>query len=839
MTKRIRPWALATAVATFGFFALTPTSDAVERSEATQDYLDWVSSMEETFAANPELKTRKGSGWKPFNRIKWFNEQRMLDGELPPAGARWEVWKEKVRREEGNLSRNTWFSLGPDNFGGRTLAVDFDPTNPSTVYAGSASGGVWKSTNSGTSWTPISDELPSIAIGGLAVSKTDPNIIVIGTGEGTNNIDRVGGVGILRSTDAGATWLTTSQSLPVSSGEGFHIVKCAPNGVFLAGGTDGLWRSTDDGATWDLVRNPADWYDVAWKPGSNDIVYAAKGSAGTGNGLKKSTDGGATWTGMNNGTPLGFTIGKTHIAVTADDPDAIYAIFSDINTSAATLGVYRSLDEGASFTARNTTTNIGGGQGWYNLALAADPNDVDRVFAAGVARFRSTNGASSFAVIGGGVHVDHHALEYEPGSNSNLWSGNDGGVYRSTNDGTSWSDENNGYVTYQFYDICVNNNNSTPYYIMGGTQDNGTDKWSGTTTWANGLGADGMVCNINPINGTTVYATIQLGGHRKNTNSGSGGWSTITTGLSGAGLWVTPRDQDQNAGNHLYTSTNAGIFRTTNGASNWVNVDYFPATWISISPVNGDYIWTVAGTPRYTTDDGNSWQSASAYGFGTGGATKILAHPTDLNTAFVTFSGYGAVSHIAMTTDLGATWTDVSGDFPPQPVNAIVVNPSEPTQWFIGTDVGVWQSVNGGVNWTPFETGFANVVVGDLEIQDNLQKLVAGTHGRGAWEVDIPSLTTDVVSIDPANLALMLDAPAPNPVDSRTMLRFAAKTDAPVTLDVYDVQGRLITRVAEFERGDGMIRTTPWFADDVQSGVYFAVLRAGTLSKSQKIVVTK
>ena len=168
------------------------------------------------------------------------------------------------------------------------------------------------------------------------------------------------------------------------------------------------------------------------------------------------------------------------------------------------------------------------------------------------------------------------------------------------------------------------------------------------------------------------------------------------------------------------------------------------------------------------------------------------------------------------------------------------MNPSDTSQWFIGTDVGVWTSTNGGVNWLPFETGFPNAVVVDLEIQDALQKLVAGTHGRGAWEVDIPATGgTDVAIGTPVALPLMLDPPAPNPARDQAVLRFAAKYEGQVTLDVFDVAGRLVSRVAELPRGDGVIRTAPWLTDDVQSGVYFAVLRAGSMQKSQKLVVAK
>jgi hypothetical protein len=787
--------------------------------------------MADYYEANPELKNQKGSGWKPYNRLKWFHEQRMMNGELPPVGARWQAWERKreLERRAGVNPRATWFALGPANFAGRMLAVATDPTNPSIVYAGAAGGGLWKSTDTGATWVPKSDELLSLAVGGVAVSPVDPNIVVIGTGEATNNIDRIGGVGILRSTDAGDTWEETDLTLLPSSGHGFHVVEVSPNGIFLAGASDGLWRSSDAGATWTLIRDGGDHYDVKWKPGDPNTVFTAKGDDSGGNNVKISTDAGLTWTKAGSGQPLSFQVGQTKIAMSAAAPDWIYAMYVD-KANSTLLGIYRSTDGGSTWTLRTTTPNIPGQQGWYNLSLAVDPNDANRVIAGGVELWRSTNGATTFFGIGGNVHVD--------------WVATDGGMWRSTNDGSSWTNQNNGLVTYQFYDICVNNGPG-PYYIMGGTQDNGTDKWSGTTTWANGLGGDGMVCNINPVTGTTVYAERQFGAHRKNLNSGSGGagsWNTIMNGISGTGAWATPVDEDQNLGNHLYTSTNQGIFRTTAGGNPWVQVANHTATWISISPVNGNVVWTVAGTAKFTTDDGGTWHDAAPYGFPTGGATKILAHPTDVNTAFVTFSGYGdGAAHVAMTTDMGASWANVTGNFPSQPVNTIVVNPSLITQWFIGTDVGVWVSVTGGETWFPYETGLPNTVVVDLEIKNSLQKLVAGTHGRGAWEIDIaPDIGTSAeLTAVTGPINLMLDRPAPNPVQDRTMLRYAAKHAGAVTLTIYDVQGRLVSNLAEYSTGDGIIRTTPWFTDDVPSGVYFAVLRAGSDQKSHKLIVRK
>jgi photosystem II stability/assembly factor-like uncharacterized protein len=397
-------------------------------------------------------------------------------------------------------------------------------------------------------------------------------------------------------------------------------------------------------------------------------------------------------------------------------------------------------------------------------------------------------------------------------------------------------------ATYQFYDICVAQ--TDPAFVMGGTQDNGIPGREGVDTWfVSNLFADGMVCNINPVREWVIYGEAQFGYHVKSRDGGES-WDDLMEGITGSGSWVTPVDEDQNTPNHLYTATTAGIFRTTQGGSLWENVAPQRAIWISISTVDGNVVWTVhdGDGVHVTTDDGGSWTAAAPYGFLRGPATRIHAHPTDINAAFVAFGGYdSSIAHIALTTDRGASWANVTGDFPSQPVNVIIVDPEDADHWYIGTDVGVWASTSGGANWIPFEVGLPNVVVYDLEIRRSARKLVAGTHGRGAWEIDLPPPnSTDAPRLDVStSVNLMLDPPFPNPARGRTWLRYAARHEGRVALEVYDVRGRVVDRLAEHARGDGVIRTALWLADEVPSGVYFAVLRAGEEELSRKIVVTR
>ncbi|MCP3860596.1 MAG: hypothetical protein GY704_13180, partial [Phycisphaeraceae bacterium] len=212
-----------------------------------------------------ELKERRSSGWKPYNRVKWYVEQRLDANGIAPASARWDVWREKMARERSNprAARSSWFCVGPTNISGRILDIEIDPTNTDIVYIGSASGGLWKSTDGGDTYVTLTDHLPSLAIGAVAVLPWNTDIVLIGTGEGNGANTGAHGIGILRSTDAGATWDTTNVTSPVSESHGFCVIEVNPTtGTILAGATDGLWRSTDEGLTLDLVKEGGTYYDV-------------------------------------------------------------------------------------------------------------------------------------------------------------------------------------------------------------------------------------------------------------------------------------------------------------------------------------------------------------------------------------------------------------------------------------------------------------------------------------------------------------------------------------------------------------------------------------------------
>jgi photosystem II stability/assembly factor-like uncharacterized protein len=834
-------------------------------AQADEPYLDDLLGLERMgawFDAHPEYKEMRSSGWKPYNRELWFQETRPAPPGASAALLRYQAFQVGKKRAAGGMGDPGWFCIGPVEYSGRCLTVDFHPTDPSIVYVGSATGGLWKSTDGGDTWMTSTDDLPTLAIGAVCVLPWDPNIVLIGTGEG-NGAGYVSagkgifGMGVLKSTDAGATWNLTSLNYTIPSGHGFNVIEDNPTTrTILAGANDGLWRSTDDGDTWVQVASNGNFFDVKWKPGDPNRVYVAKGkdpflNFQSDNGVFISTNDGLTFALAGAGQPAGSLIAKTKIAVTNADPNVIYAHYVN-STNYQTLGVYRSTDGGLTWQDRNTTLNMCGGQGWYNNVIAVDQNNTNRLVAGGNILYTSNNGGTTFNDLNGSIpfgneiapHWDNHALAYEPGSNSTLWIATDGGPWRSTDDGAIWTGRRAGIISYQFYDIGVAQ--SDPLFIMGGTQDNGMPGREDEDSWFHSTFiADGFVCNIDPANAKIVYSEWQFGNHIKSTNGGQT-WSSIQSGIFGNGSWLTPVDQDQTLesasgnGEHLYTSTSAGIFRTTNGGTLWQHVGSQNARWISMNPSDGNVVWTVSNNVGvwHTTDDGDTWTRSAAFP-GNGLETKIHADPSDVASAFVTYGGYSTDGpHLVRTMDFGTTWADVTGDFPDQPANTFIVDPARPGDWYIGSDVGVWKSSDGGAHWMPFGTGLANAFIADLEIRRDARKLVAGTYGRGVWEIDLAGLS----SVGESRLAsrnLMLDQPYPNPVAGETVFRFAARSSEPVELGIYDVQGRRVGIVARDINGDGVIRMAKWSARALPDGVYLAILRAGDQQISRKVLVIR
>jgi len=711
----------------------------------------------------------KGKGYKAFRRWEAYMEPRVYPtGNMTLPSMTYEnflAWETQQANSGVPKSvAGNWSALGPigkptGGGAGRVNFIRFDPTNSNNMFLGTPDGGLWKSTNGGTSWTTNTDQLTVIGCTDIVIDPTNTQKMFLATGDGDAGDSF--SIGILKTTDGGATWVPTGSATvtwTASQGRTLSRMLINPNNpqIIMAFGSNGIYRSTDGGTTW---TQPAGSFngvmDAEFKPGDPNTVYAA------GTVFKKSTDGGATWTTVSTGLT---GIGRLAIAVTPADPTYVYVLAAR-GSDSGFLGLIRSTNSGTSFTTRMASTasnNIlgwdngadAGGQGWYDLAIAASPTNAEEVFTGGINIWRSTNGGTSFTLNAhwyGGyskpyVHADIHDLVFLPGSGTTLYSGNDGGIFRTTNNGTSYTDLSSNLVIAQQY--RVGNSASSATLLVTGHQDNGTNKMNGTT-WSQIYGGDGMDCFIDRTNNNNIFASYTNGDYSRSTNGG-GAWTSINTGLP-AGDWVSPWHQDPVTATTLYAGGRSALYRSTNSGTNWSALGTPTGsgniTEFVISPSNNQIIYCIksgANAVSKSTNGGTSFTSVST-GLPTGVMpTGIAVSNTDPNIVFVTYSGYTAASKVYKSTNGGTSWTNISAGLPNLPVNCIVFqNGSANDGIYIGTDVDVFYKDN-STAWVSFDTGLPNVSIRDLEIYYATGRLRAATFGRGTWDSDLYTSTPAV-----------------------------------------------------------------------------------------------
>lgn len=670
-----------------------------------------------------------------------------------------------------------WQELGPSNIGGRITDMVDHPTLANTIYVGTASGGVWKSTDAGSTfslaWSP--SDPPSI--GALAITST--GVLYAGTGEGNpgGGGSTFPGNGVYRSTDGGVSWsnigLTGTDRIgriAIDPTNANRVFVAAAGSLFVPGGNRGLYRTTDGGSTWQLVlagsTTTTGAIDVAIDPSNPNRVYAAMWDhqrlangrvyGGVGSGIYRSTDGGGTWTRLAGGLPASSSnLGRMGIAVAPNSPSRLYAIAAD--TTGNFLGFWTSTNSGDAWTKITNTSALSSSQstyGWWFGRIWVDPASATHVFVAGVSMVESTNAGSSWS-SSSAVHSDQHALVWDPGSAGRVYIGNDGGVYRSQSNGSvtgSWTKGT--YQPFnQFYTVAVSRQDSTR--VLGGAQDNGSLRSWGTPSWNSINGGDGTTSLIDPNTQNNVYVCSQNGACRRSTN---GGTSTSAFGstTSSRRNWLTPVVFDPNnpaimyyGGERLNRSTNnAQTFTVispdlTHGNGGINGYVYGTITTIAVAKSNAAtiYVGTDDGRVWITRNTGSTWTEITA-GLPTRWITRIAVDPANADLAYVTVSGYrngDSLAHVFKTTNGGGTWTDISGDLPDAPVNDLVLDPATSTTLFVGTDVGVFTSANGGTNWTAVGTGIPLVPVTDIDValSGSSRVITVATYGRGMFRVTI------------------------------------------------------------------------------------------------------
>jgi photosystem II stability/assembly factor-like uncharacterized protein len=692
-----------------------------------------------------EGENREEGGYQQFRRWEAFMKPRTF-----PTGEFFDpeiLLREHQKQKESSarmsvhpsLTGANWTFIGPtsipQNGGGtgRVNCIRFHPTDANTVYIGAAAGGVWKTTNGGSTWTSHTDFLDALSVADIAINPRYPDSIFVATGDGYGyevGADFWGGTysaGVMVSANGGLTWNTTGLTFGQTQSSIIQRLLVNPSDpdILLACSRTAIFRSTNAGATWTSVQS-GHYYDMEFKANDPNTVYASSSS-----GLITSSNKGLTWTSAGS-----FSCGdRSSIAVSAANPLVIYALGANGN-------FYKSTNGGVSFLMMTSPSNVANFYGYYDAVLACAPGDANKVFVAGMNVAKTMDGGNTWSATGTNIHVDNHALEFLPGNNNVLWCGNDGSIYSSTNSGSSWTDLGSNIGIKQYYRMGAST--LTPYTMFAGAQDNGTDRFAGGV-WRKVRGADGMECLVDRTNDQVVYTSWQYGAIEKSTNGGSTFHTVTPYNISGD--WTTPFIQDPVNPSTIYVGWDE-VYRSTSNDTVWTQISngQFPGNLyaLAISHANNNVIYgATLGKICRTTNAGASWTNITGtLPVSSAAISYIAVSNTDENKVWVSLSGYSAGNKVYYSSNGGSTWTNYSGTLPNIPANCITYQNGSQDAVYIGTDFGVYFRDATMPDWIPYNTDLPNVIVYELEINDDIQKIRAATFGRGLWESDLSASST-------------------------------------------------------------------------------------------------
>jgi photosystem II stability/assembly factor-like uncharacterized protein len=688
--------------------------------------------------------------------------------------------------------------IGPTLSSGRITSLAVNPANPAHYFAGVASGGVLKTTNSGTTFTPVFDEQGSYSIGHIALDPRNPNTVWVGTGENNAQRSVSFGDGVYRSDDGGRSWRNTGLKesrhigrIVVDPRDSNVVYVAAQGPLWGAGGDRGLYKTTDGGKTWKRILNISEHTgvtDVALDPSDPDTVLAASWqrrrhvftliNGGPESALYKSHDGGKTFAKVR-GLP-NEDLGRIGLAFSPSKKGLVYARVEAANRQG---GIYRSLDHGESWEKRSSYD----GQGMYYGQIIADPSVADRFYLGDVAAKVSDDGGRTLRNVGDRAkHVDTHTFWIDPGNSDHLLSGCDGGLYESFDRGQTWQYKTN-LPTLQFYDVTVDN--SLPhYYIYGGTQDNFSMGGPSRTRSAQGIvmsdwfvtnAGDGFQSRVDPDDPNTVYSESQYGGLvRFDRRTGERVGIKPVEGKGEPPLrfnWDSPLLISPHSSTRLYFAANR-IFRSDDRGSSWkaispdltrqIDRDSLPVmgkiwypdamakhqstsfygniTALHESPKREGLIYagTDDGLIQVTENGGGAWRKIDAFP-GVPERTyvaRVLASQHAEGTVYAAFENHknnDFKPYLLKSTDKGATWTAIHDGLPGNgPVLAIAEDHVNPNLLFAGTEFGLYFTVDGGGKWIRLRGGLPTIAVRDLAIQKRENDLVLATFGRGFYVLD-------------------------------------------------------------------------------------------------------
>lgn len=780
-------WSVAVlyvAAIAFIFSNLSTLQDYCETAQRKADkqaYAEFVNNHE--FAASNTPTLEEIEAMPKYDRPDLANQQEFLMTMDPATG---DVPRERlihafriVDEFKDDPSRYApgdptlpWTERGPDNIGGRTRALMWDPNVTNQVWAGGVAGGLWYNTDiTGTgNWTVVDDFWSNLAVSCIDYDPTNTQVMYVGTGEGWFNGDATRGLGIWKTTDGGATWA----QLASTNNSTFHYVQDirvhpVTGDVYAATRTNGVQRSQDGGTSWSTVLNSSDPNSSTSRAadieiGADNDIYVAMGIFSTGDIFRSSTGNSGSWTHLSpggNGFPT-TGVNRIEMACAPSNANVVYAVTQSSGTFAVE-GMYYSSDKGANWSSLTLPTDADGGvsptytrtQAWYDLILQVDPNDADHVYTGGIDIFHSFDAGGTWQQIShwyGGfgfpyIHADQHAIAFKNGSSTEVIFGNDGGVTYTANGNIALptvTERNQGYNVTQFYGGAMNPNAGSNVYLAG-SQDNGTQYYSspGMNSTTEPIGGDGAYVHIDQNNASQATGAYVYSNYYRSFTGGSTFGFVVS---DNSGRFINPTDLDNNldilygcySGTTLrrysdFFGTIAAASLTTGLGSQISALTVSPHTTTSSTVFVADG----SGNIRVVTNADGASSNADMDPSGTlpNAYINCIEVGQNENELLVTYTSYG-VQSVWYTSDGGTTWVNKEGNLPDMPIRWALFNPDDYNEVIVATDVGVWSTGDisvGSPTWVPSNTGLANARVDMLQKRTSDNQVLAVTHGRGVY----------------------------------------------------------------------------------------------------------
>lgn len=715
----------------------------------------------------------KDKEYKQWKRYEWMASRRLGKGGLVEDA----TWRKREALEQRNTmlrqdqpqpngvlaTHGSWSPIGPTGTNnsdinvGRVVCMAFHPTDANTFYVGAASGGLWKTTNGGTSYTALTDNLPAIAISSIVVHPSSPNTVYIltgdGNGSGRSHYIRHYGTGVYKSTDGGITWSETGMMWDLSSITFGYKLMMHPNNpnVLLAGTSTGFWRSFNGGNTWERTFSSAQITDIEFKPGSASHVFAS----GYGNTFYYSTDTGRTW---NSRNMPATSVNRMEIGVSPASPNLIYFL---CGPHVGNQGNYKGLFTmtttssygSATITTSSTSPNILGyandgvddiSQTWRNISIYVSPTDALDIFTGGCFVWKSTNGGVTMTKSSGTIHADNHFILKHP-QNNDLYSGCDGGLFKSTDGGTTWTSISRGMQITQFYRFDAAEANS--FRFICGAQDNSQMVRNGSNVYNIISCCDGMDNAMDYTDPNIMYMCTQDGSFSKSIN-GTDNDAAVTQPTSGTDYWVTNVNMHTTANTTIFFGGAGGIRRSTNSGSTWSDIGGSGKDGMAQGTSNDDRMYAANGLTMRRSDNINAAAGSVTWTTISGSApnypsdpdifiTAIAVNPDNSNEVWITLCGFVDGQKVYRSTNAGADWTNMSDNLPNLPIHSIVFEDNDGSPGgavYVGTELGVFYRNNNLSDWIPFSNYLPNAPVTDLKIYYGASRyLYASTYGRGMW----------------------------------------------------------------------------------------------------------